>query len=381
MARTRAGSGAESDEIIGAVYDAALEPGRWPEALRRVGGTIGAQSSFFFSTHSDVEPGAVLHVFNQPDEMLDGFTSFWHTQDEWMLAAQRKGHVRRGTLVLGGELVPRREFHRTAFYNDFTRRHDIDSMVGSVLFDGTETEPMPFTNLVWYRGPGKPEFEVAERERLRGYLPHFQRAMRIQRRIGWLADRQAQDAFSAMHVASIVLDRHGAVHHHNDAGALLLDSLSPQSYRFGRLRTLGDRSSLAIEDAVATASRGEPARFTALLAGRRPRVMAATLIRIAAGASESFGPATPASDRFLLLVEVPRINGRGVAEAVCTLFHLSRAEVRVLGALLDGDTPAQIASAGGNSVATVRTQISSLLAKTGTASQTELLVMLRGLRV
>jgi DNA-binding CsgD family transcriptional regulator len=51
-----------------------------------------------------------------------------------------------------------------------------------------------------------------------------------------------------------------------------------------------------------------------------------------------------------------------------------------LGGLLDGQAPAAIASASGTSLPTVRTQISSLLTKTSTKGQTELLLLLRDIR-
>jgi DNA-binding CsgD family transcriptional regulator len=368
------------DTLVGSIYDAAFDPRRWPEAMGGVARTIGGDSSFLFSTHSDVEPHAVVHMYNHAPEMPQVFARDWSAQDPWALGAQRKNLMCRGTLVVGSELVGRAELHRTAFYNEFSRFHGIDSMVGAVLFDGTEDEPMPFTNLVWHRGAGKPDFELKDRDRLRRFIPHFQRALNIQRRLGWLADRRAHDAFSALHIASIVLDRSGYVHHHNDVGGRLLSTLPPQCVRSGRLRTLGTRCSLSLGEALQIAGRGEPARLTALLANEPARLIGATLIRISAG-TESFGVSREGSERYLLLVEIPRTNGKEVAEAVARLFALSPAEVRVLAGLLDGRTAAQVAAASGTSLPTVRTQISSLLSKTGTATQNELMLLLRSLRI
>ncbi|HZY16119.1 MAG TPA: LuxR C-terminal-related transcriptional regulator, partial [Ramlibacter sp.] len=83
---------------------------------------------------------------------------------------------------------------------------------------------------------------------------------------------------------------------------------------------------------------------------------------------------------YLLLVELPRGGGLATARSVAALFALTPAEVRVLGGLLDGATPAAIARGAGSALATVRTHISNILAKTDTAGQAELLVSLRGLR-
>ena len=80
---------------------------------------------------------------------------------------------------------------------------------------------------------------------------------------------------------------------------------------------------------------------------------------------------------YQLLVELPRPDGRRVAQAVSGLFGLTPAEARVLGELLVGKPPAAIAQALGSAVATVRTQMSSIFSKTTTGSQSELLLLLR----
>ncbi|TWO70264.1 helix-turn-helix domain-containing protein [Caenimonas sedimenti] len=381
MTRTTAAvRSSETEKIVASIYDAALEPQRWTAAMGLVAGAIAADSSFFFSTHSDVDPKAVVHMFNHAPEMPEEFGRFWHSQDPWALAAQRRGLMKQETLVVGSELVAPGELRRTAFYNEFSRQHDIHSMVGTVLFDGHDTDAMPFTNLVWHRRPGVDDFSFSQRDRLRPLLPHFRRALRVQRRIGWLADQRSHEAFSAMHIASIVLDRAGAVLQHNAAGAGFLATLPPDCFRFGRLRALGTRCAPSVAEALGLARRGTPARIKALLPNDPPQVISASLLRVPEGSAHG-PPVVGAGECFLLLVELPRAGGREVAQSVATLFQLSPAEVRVLGGLLDGRTPAGIGEESGSAISTVRSQISSLLAKTGCASQSELLVLLRGMRL
>jgi DNA-binding CsgD family transcriptional regulator len=57
-------------------------------------------------------------------------------------------------------------------------------------------------------------------------------------------------------------------------------------------------------------------------------------------------------------------------------FELTDAEIRVARALLDGQTPAEIARARGVRMSTVRSQVKAIFAKTGTARQTELVRLL-----
>jgi len=364
--------GTDADAVLASIYEAALQPGQWPVALQRVGAQISASSAFLFSSHSATEPEAFMHVHNQAPEMAKDFGVYWHTQDEWAHAARRTGIMRSGTWVVGPELVPADQLRKTAFFNEFCKPNGIEGMVGGVLFDGTEADGMPFTNVCWYRPPGAESFETPDKERLKALVPHLQRALRIQRRVRALADDRIDKALGALRVASLVLDRKGNVHQHNQVAAALLDSLPSGCMRFGQLRSIGEKCSPSLPEALAACTAAHPIRIVAVLPGRQPQVIAGTLLFLPADGQDG--------DRFLLLIELPRTNGYGAAAAVAELFGLSPAEVRVLGGLLEGATTAEISAAAGTTINTIRAQISSLLLKTGTKGQTELLLLMRGMR-
>ena len=66
--------------------------------------------------------------------------------------------------------------------------------------------------------------------------------------------------------------------------------------------------------------------------------------------------------------------GTGV-DAVAETFNLTPAEIRTLERLLGGSSPAEIADELGVALPTVRTHLSNIFAKTGTARQLELVLM------
>ena len=67
----------------------------------------------------------------------------------------------------------------------------------------------------------------------------------------------------------------------------------------------------------------------------------------------------------MLVLPRPAVCGELALEAYARACHLTPSELRVLRALGDGLSPAEIARAHGVAVSTVRTQVSSLRAKTG----------------
>lgn len=369
--------GEQEEEILSQIYGAALNPASWQQALAMVAGQVGASSAYFFSAHSDSDRTAVSHVHNHSPEMPANFLSHWHTEDEWQRGARRLG-VTPGMVVLGSELVPTGQLLKTGFFNDFLRHHDIESMIGSVVFGGMEGDRMPVTHACWYRPPGKTHFDEGHRARLRRLMPHFQRGLRLQRRFSWFSDTPHSSALEAMYVASMEVNRQGFILRSNEAAQRLLESLPRGCVRFGVLRSLGARCSPSIDEALAACTPANPVRITAYLPGHTPQVVAASLVSISTDNSEAVR--MPSEDKYLLLVELPRAEGRQVASSVAALFGLSAAEQRVLGELLEGRSPAGIADMFGTSMPTVRTQISGILAKTGTKGQTDLLLLLRSLR-
>jgi DNA-binding CsgD family transcriptional regulator len=222
------------------------------------------------------------------------------------------------------------------------------------------------------------QFEAADQGPLRAFIPHFRHTLRTQRRIGWFTHHHAQSGFTALGLAAIALDQEGRVVHRNAIAEELLQTLPAGCWRFGRLQALGKQCAPSLPESMAACGAGQPVGITALLPGPPPRVVQATLLSWPAEADGHLE--LPAPARYLLLVEVPRSESLQAARSVAPLFGLSPAEVRVLGGLLEGASPAGIAQASGTSLPTVRTQISQILAKTGTSGQTELLVLLQGLR-
>ncbi len=377
MVRTRTPADTGEDRVLKEIYAAALQPDQWPAAMAAAGREFAATSAFLFSSHSATQPEAVLQAHNQPPEMAQRFAGYWHTQDEWAHGARRSGRMVRGTVVLGEDLVPQEAIRKTAFFNEFCRPHEIESMVGAVLFDGTEPDEMPFTNLCWYRAPGQERFELEHKRRLAQLLPHFQRAFRLQRQVRSLVDARLQQALGGLNIASILLDGQCVIHGCNDAGSGLLSVASTGAVRFRQLRVLGRRCAPSLPEAIARCRSGVPVQIVTCLAAEPPHLVAATLLCLPPDTSGR--PETGAGEMFLLLVPLPRQDGAQAAAAAAPLFRLSPAETRVLAGLMDGRDAMGIADSLGLTFSTVRTHIRNLLAKTDVHSQQELLRMLRGL--
>lgn len=354
------------------MYAAALAGQGWGEVLEVVSGSLHASSAFLFSDRS-ADGGAYVQTHNHDPAMAQGFLHYWHAHDEWARGARTRG-VKPGEVVSGSHLIPTAELRRTAFHADFLRLHAMEEMMGSMLFSG-QGGRAPFTHVCWYRPPGARPFEESALRTLKCFVPHLQRAMLLQRRMSWVIRDCGSATFDAMYVAAFVLDAQARIVHCNDAATAFLRATGGSGARGGRLRAIGERCAPSLIDALCACTPTRPVRMAAFMPGSVQQVLSCTVISMREGVeSQSHG------NLFLVLVELPRTDGRTVAREVASLFQLTPAETRVLGELLAGGSPVDIAQACGSSMPTVRTQMSAIFAKTATRSQTELILLLRGMR-
>lgn len=164
--------------------------------------------------------------------------------------------------------------------------------------------------------------------------------------------------------ALVIVDEAGAVHYRNRmASALLKSAGSPLSVAAGVLGARGRELHARLQAAIRLACHER--RSSALAAsqgGRTPlRLMVVPMDSAREAAVWILAPQAPRLPH-------PRILG--------VLFGLSRAEARLALRLLAGQTPQECAREAGVGVATVRSQLHSMFAKTGARRQAELVALL-----
>ena len=156
------------DALIAAIYDAGADFERWPEAMHLIAKAFHA-------------PAVVLGAFSpRPDDIFvispqvdparhEIYASYYHHINPIppLALAAPVGAVRTDTMMM-----PRREFARTEFFNDFLLPQDCGSMLG----DATYAENSRQVSVVVQR---RREFEEEEVALYRRLVPHLQRAVQL----------------------------------------------------------------------------------------------------------------------------------------------------------------------------------------------------------
>ncbi len=369
-------------DLLGAIYDASLDPRRWHDVAHRIAGLFESQ---MFGLHRyDLQTGRGSTTVQIG--MGDGqraYAEHYSKLNAW-LRAPGAGAVGVGELLVGTRLVGDRQLERTEFHADFLRPRDFFYSMGVTLRrDGAMRAS---ATLVRSRSRG--DFSAEEQARLATLGVHLRRALEIEERLaGVTAERRAlADALDRLPMGVVLLGPGARVSFANARARL-----------YARARdgfTLG-------ADCLQAATPAVTARLRALLAsvacagsgpgqdaggwmalprpsGRRPYALLAGPL----GPSHPTDAPPRARAVAIAFVSDPERVPRGVAPALRSLFGLTPAEAVLAAALLAGETLQEHAAARGVGVATLRTHLKSLLGKTRTGRQAELLTVLeRSLQV
>jgi DNA-binding CsgD family transcriptional regulator/PAS domain-containing protein len=265
-------------------------------------------------------------------------------------------------------------FGETRFYREWAEPQDVAYAAASVVMNEGEWLTQAFLQRSAAQGP----FTLAELVQLDRLVPHWQRAVQMRQRLASL--RSGQDllaaSLDAIAMPTLLFDEVGRIAHQNQAAIDLL-ATDPALWRAeGRLMAASPSANrqlhLQVSNAVRAPREGEGGGGTTLAVVERAGRMPLTLMTLPLRSPSDHGPRSGA----LMFVFDPENTPVVTAELVRRLFDLSTVEAELAVALCAGQSPDEIASERGRALSTVRSQIRSLFAKTGTHRQADLIGLL-----
>jgi DNA-binding CsgD family transcriptional regulator len=232
---------------------------------------------------------------------------------------------------------------------------------------GVEKEQI--TLIGFHRYIGYAQFEPSNASLLGRFLPHLRRSLQMASQVGSDNDAKAvsESALDASNLAAFALSSSGAILWTNRRGEALLRGSKRLCQRFGTLHATDANQDVALKKATRnTVATGRPENLNVGGAGEHCCV---TLL-----AMRERSPLAPQSRRAEILALVTTAVGQRVASVrqLMDLFKLSPAEARVVRALALGESIDDYAMHEGLKRSTVKTQLLSALAKTGTKSQKDI---------
>lgn len=357
-------------DLVGSVYDAALDGKLWTRLAEKIARTFGAMSLGLILQAGDAAE------FLSRTENLSGwgdtaYERHYHRHDVW---AQRAARLGLSKVLASKDLIADSEFDRTEFCNDYCRPLDVYYVVGALIPVTADQTGI----LALHRPRRGGHFGDEDKGLVATFLPHLQRALQIRHQLGEAAtERQAAlNALERSGTAVLVVTGTGKILYANREAEELLRTGDGLRMIGGRVAAadhfLGQRLAALIHQSADTAAGKDRGAGGAISIPRPERLPLAVLAAPFRPARDGFGPPVPAA---ILFIRDPEARTPALL-AVRGLFGLTGAEARIASALASGISLEKAAVTLGISLHTARTQLKSAFAKTGTSRQAELVALI-----
>jgi DNA-binding CsgD family transcriptional regulator len=350
----------EYSDLLGAIYDCVLEPGRWPAALEQIGRRMDACAGQVMSRGENGHDFAATWGMSDAEQRL--YVEQYAAIDP---VATMPWHFDVDHLVTTKDFISHDELRTTRIYREYLKPRGWNDFLMVIL----EKSAARVTMLGFTRHEQAGFFGDSEMEIMSLVAPHVRRAVVLGEIIGGAAARTEDLAtvFARLPMPAFLLDAEGRCMEPNAAAQLLLgQALHPADSgpNGGSVVRLGAR------DGVLPALGRMAAPASVPLTDEDGRAYVAHVVPL--GDTPRAGMA--AHGRAVAAVFVHEVGGLAPlpGEVLVKLYGLTPAETRLLALLARGLSLDEAAEALGVAMATARTHLARIFDKTGTRRQAEL---------
>lgn len=353
-------------ELIDLIYGALLGEASWQDFLDRLSNHAPDGRTILFSHNMSQadEYLAMASRFEGPE--LESYASHYVDVNPWLdHCAVRKV----GLGIYSDQIVPPEELIRTEFYNDWLMPNNIACSVG-VTIDKHGACPLIISTVT---SRADPSMNSMFSDQLTRIAPHLRRAARFYRNTPtlWAGFDLSVSLFDAVDIGAIIVGEDARIKAISPTGQELLDGGPLASISaLGQVRLRSEDAQTQLREMLKRTYAGDKT-VSVISDGLK-----LTLIRIEKDRISLYfeGPTV------VMLIEKIR-NGQGTMslDQFVGACGLTPAEHRALSGIIEGKSVTQIADDAELSRETIRTQLKSLYAKTGTGGQADLLRLVHGM--
>lgn len=357
-------------DLTGALYDAALDRTLWPVAM-------GAASSFMESSASVVYEwsriGEARGFIYDDGGLAPEYKALYHDRYVRIDPVTSEHHYAALEEPFSiTDVVDPDRYRRSAFYREWSEpQHIVDLLAAPVRRD---SHVATIFGVVRQEHDGL--VDDVMRRRMRLLVPHIRRAVALTDIVGVAPPHSVElkDVLDGLSTGVFLADAEGRVLHANTAGAELLAEGAAMRERNGRLIPADHDAAVALTGALLAAANGlsvAPDNGHAIpMPAHDGSYFAAHLLPLTHRNADG---ATAA-----IFVHRATHTSRIAPDLVGRAFGLTPAEQRVLSHVVEAGSIAETAERLRVSETTVKTHLSRIFDKTGTARQADLVKLLAG---
>jgi DNA-binding CsgD family transcriptional regulator len=357
-------------ELIGGIYDAALEHDQWPTMLRQIADFVGGHSATIFAKEVAKQEGFVAY---ESGEISDRYKKSYF-EKYVKLDPATTGHffAQVDEPISTEDLVPYDEFVQSQFYLEWAKPQGLIDFVASVL-DKSLTSGAMFGV---FRHERDGLVDEGVRRRMRLIVPHIRRSVLI----GRVIDLKTSEAkaysgiFDHLATAMCLVDGASRIVHANAAGLALLSAGDTLRSVSGKLEAVDRAINAQLGTIFSDASDGDLAIGTKGIAipmvDRASAHLVAHVLPLNAGLRGKEGRAFQATAA--IFVKPAQTEAQAPPEIIAKTFKLTPTELRIMLAIVEVGGVPEVAVALGIAESTVKTHLSRLYEKTGAKRHADL---------
>lgn len=358
-------------QLVQSIYDVTLGSESWPSVIRKISTATGGHSGLLRLVDYRRADVSFVSAYGYTQETINNYRQYFIRLDPY---SDHLAAAPAGSLLQSEQVAPVALRKHTAYFNDYERPEDRTYALGCPL--GREQDFLLYLGLS--RGRQAGPYDDTTLQLVQHLLPHMLRSVQLQRLVGNTVEARnlSEAALDQLRVGVILLSSDGRICFTNQLASSLAESFRIEFGESG-LRLPSPQTNDQLQQLIAKALNTDPlalrcpggdmtysrpglgilqfrvfgmlSRHDTHLTGRRPRVAI-----------------------FLVRPGPPRLD----AGQLATQFQLTPAESRLAVKLAEGTTVNDAARLTGISVATARTHLRNIFAKTATSRQSELALLI-----
>lgn len=356
-------------QLIGGIYDAALNPGLWDAVVPQLGAFVGGSAGGLYSHDASRRSASIYYQFGTDPDYRQLYIDKYASIDP-MFGTYFVLDV--GEVFSTSTIMSHVEFMDSRFYKEWIQPQGwIDNV--AVYLDRT---PERNSGFAVFRKDSEGLADEAARNRMRLLVPHLRRAVLIGNLIEFKTAQAATlaDALDGLRAGLLFVDPNGRITHANAAGQAMIVDGNVLRATHGQLVASDQGANRALRDIFSTAAAGDAAigvRGVAVpLVARDGERYVAHVLPLSSGARRRAGVSYAAV--VALFVQKAALATRSPPEAIAKTYRLTPMEVRVLLAIVEVGGAPEVAETLGIGEGTVKTHLKSLYEKTGAHRQADL---------